>query len=323
MQLKLRVKPFSFHLLQTLQTSQGIIRKKQGWLINLENESGDVGWGEISPLNKTDLINCERILIGLGSSPSREMLEQDIREWPGALGFAFGTALAELDCLIGNNSMQNWLTPSSSAILLPTKESLLLKALDFNLETHWKSKKPLTFKWKVAIQRNTEELNLLQKILARLPLNARLRLDANGGWNRSQANEWSQQLHDDPRLEWFEQPLPPEDIQGMTELAKRTPIALDESLIYKPSLRETWQSWQIRRPALEGDPRDLLRRPARNNDFLVFSTAFETGIGFRWVKHLAALQQQSAQPIQPGLAPGWCPKNQLFSDDPNMVWKAA
>ena len=45
MQLKLRVKPFSFHLLQTLQTSQGIIREKQGWLINLENESGDVGWG--------------------------------------------------------------------------------------------------------------------------------------------------------------------------------------------------------------------------------------------------------------------------------------
>ncbi len=323
MALRLRIKPFSFELLKALQTSQGIIRKKQGWLINIESKSGELGWGEISPINPSDLGICQRILAELGSAPSRQRLEQGIKEWPGALSFAIGSALAEIDCLIGHHSKQDWLQPSSSAILLPTKDYLLRKTIDLNLQKHKQSNKTLTFKWKVANYTNEIELNLLKVILSRLPRNARLRIDANGGWNRSQAEEWVQQLHDDPRLEWLEQPLPADDLAGLNQLVKKIPIALDESLIYKPSLRETWKSWQIRRPSLEGDPRDLLKKLNEKNKFLVISTAFETGIGSRWVKHLAALQEKSATPTQPGLAPGWCPNTPLFSTEPHLVWEAA
>ena len=79
----------------------------------------------------------------------------------------------------------------------------------------------------------------------------------------------------------------------------------------------------MRRPLLEGDPRPLLRQLQECVPYRMLSTAFETGIGRRWLHHLAALQQQGPTPVAPGLAPGWCPSGPLFSDDPYAVWEAA
>ena len=55
----------------------------------------------------------------------------------------------------------------------------------------------------------------------------------------------------------------------------------------------------------------------------MLSTALETGIGRRWVDHLAALQAAGPTPTAPGLAPGWRPRGPLFSGDPAVVWEAA
>jgi len=55
----------------------------------------------------------------------------------------------------------------------------------------------------------------------------------------------------------------------------------------------------------------------------MLSTAFETGIGRRWLHHLAALQHLGPTPAAPGLAPGWCPAGALFDPDPQNVWQAA
>ncbi len=323
MKLKLLTKPFSFQLLQSLKTAQGSLQKKKGWLIKLESESGKVGWGEISSFKESELKSCEKILKDLGTQPSREKLDKGINKWPGALGFAIGSAFAEIDSLIGPNSTQNWLTTSSSAILLPTENCLLLKSLESILDQEKQSARELTFKWKVATNSNTSELHLLKQILARLPKNTNLRIDANGGWNRIQARKWALELQNDPRLEWIEQPLPANDIAGLIELSAMVPIALDESLVHHPSLRNTWQSWQIRRPALEGDPRSFLKEMNGNHSYKVISTTFETGIGRRWIEHFAALQLKSNTPVQPGLAPGWCPKSSLFSRNPYLVWESA
>ena len=59
---------------------------------------------------------------------------------------------------------------------------------------------------------------------------ARLRLDANAGWDRAEADRWMEVLADDPRLEWLEQPLAVDDLDGLNRLAERLPVALDESL---------------------------------------------------------------------------------------------
>ncbi len=132
-----------------------------------------------------------------------------------------------------------------------------------------------------------------------------------------------QRLRDDPHLDWLEQPLPVEDQAGLEQLAALGPVALDESLDQQPELRRSWSGWQVRRPALEGDPRLLLQELQAGLPQRMLSTAFETGIGRRWLEHLAGLQAQGPTPAAPGLAPGWTPAGPMFSNDPEQVWAAA
>ena len=55
----------------------------------------------------------------------------------------------------------------------------------------------------------------------------------------------------------------------------------------------------------------------------MLSTALETGIGRRFLHHLAGLQALGPTPTAPGLAPGWRPRGELFARDPETVWEAA
>ncbi len=320
--LALNVKPFSFHLLEALQTSKGIIKEKSGWLIHIESSIGNYGWGEVSPLSSSERVICEELLKRLSHGTSRHELEQNLAMWPKALAFGIGSALGELDGLIGLNSNEGWLKAPPSAILLPSNQVILSK-IDYLVENQKTKKHPLSLKWKISIDSQKEEEALLFEILERLPKNARLRLDANAGLNRLQAQEWAKHFLKEPRLEWFEQPLPANDLEGLWELAKQIPVALDESLLTEPSLRNIWPHWQVRRPMMEGDPRILLKELEEGVGLRVLSTTFETGIGLRWIHHLAALQQKGATPTAPGFAPGWCPNSPLFSSDPTRVWDAA
>ena len=322
MRLSLAIKPFSFQLRRPLNTSQGVLKERQGWLLKLEDAYGNNGWGEVSPLNPDEMTRCEKNLNKIKDTPFRDEIEEKIVEESGAFGFGLGAALAELDNLIGLQNKQGWLKAPKSAILLPNKKSLL-PTLSLCIEKGISKKQTLTFKWKVAIEDSKVERILLEKILKILPLNFHLRIDPNGGWNHNEAKDWATQLAGDSRLDWLEQPLPPNDLEGLFELSKTVPIALDESLRYDPSLRSSWKNWQVRHPILEGDPRRLLRELHNGKSFITISTSFETGIGRRWVNHMAALQQTSSTPTAPGLAPDWCPTGALFSDDPQKVWKAA
>jgi O-succinylbenzoate synthase len=179
-----------------------------------------------------------------------------------------------------------------------------------------------TLKWKVAASDDRLERELLEHLLRRLPAGGRLRLDANGGWDRATAAGWADRLANEPRLEWLEQPLAADDLEGLTALAARLPVALDESLALDPGLRERWTGWQVRRPALEGDPRPLLAALAAGRPRWMVSTAFETSVGRRLVEHAAALQWRGPTPTAPGLAPQWRPRGPLFSGDPASAWAA-
>jgi O-succinylbenzoate synthase len=102
------------------------------------------------------------------------------------------------------------------------------------------------------------------------------------------------------------------------------PVALDESLRLHPDwMAGGWQGWQVRRPLVEGDPRPLLAALRAGAPRLMLSTALETGIGQRFLHHLAGLQALGPTPTAPGLAPGWRPRGELFARDPETVWEAA
>ncbi len=308
--MKLQWRPFQLALPQPLVTAAGRIAAKRGWLLRLEGENGALGWGEAAPLDG-DLLPLAAAIQALDSGCERSPLESALAagELPGCVAFALGAALAELDGL----PQRRWLPPPASARLLPAGAAAL-EALDGQAPA---------WKWKVAVQADAAERAVLEQLLARLPADGRLRLDANGGWDRSTARRWAERLALEPRLDWLEQPLPPGDLEGLAELAALVPVALDESLQRDPPLAARWPGWQVRRPSQEGDPRPLLAELERGRPRLMLSTAFETGIGRRWLHHLAALQAEGPTPAAPGLAPGWQPAGGLASADPVLVWEAA
>ena len=323
MKLIINTKPFSFQLRRKLITSQGIINKKIGLLIQIEDSDGNFGWGEISPIDKNELKKCIDSLDAIGRTTTKDSVENCLFELPGALAFGLGSSLADLDNINGSKINFEQLDIMKSSYLLPTDIDPLESIIQYIKRSN-KEDISNTIKWKVSNQENNfNEEKILQKILNILPENFKLRIDPNGGWSRQKAQEWSNELKKEPRLEWIEQPLPSKDIEGLFSLANQVPIAIDESLVEFPSLRKIWKSWQIRRPALDGDPRILLKEIANDNSQIVISTAFETGIGSKWINHLAAIQIKGKHPCAPGLAPGWCPKGQLFNNNPKSVWEAA
>jgi O-succinylbenzoate synthase len=328
--LRLEWRPFRFDLPRPLRTAAGVLDERRGWLLRLGSSQGGLGWGEAAPLPSPPLPaladrqrqQCAAAIADLGPALERAALERWLPELPPALAFAIGAALAELDGLVGE-AAGGWLAPPPTAWLLPAGAAMpaaleQLLADQTNADTA-----PLTLKWKVAVAPDRQERQLLELLLQRLPAGARLRLDANGGWERATAAAWADRLVSEMRLEWLEQPLAPADGEGLQALARRLPVALDESLRLDLRSGEGWSGWQVRRPLLDGDPRPLLHRLSSGAPRLMLSTALETGIGRRWLHHLAALQWRGPTPTAAGLAPGWQPRGGLWSVDPVVVWQAA
>lgn len=328
--LQLSWRPYRFALPRVMVTSQGAWSERCGWLLRLQSADGRLGWGEaVAAPGGDGLVALAAAITALPSEIARGALEERLATLPAALACALGMALAERDGL-GASDQGGWRQAPASAWLLPAGEAAL-PALDLAREAVLRSAGPpagapvLTVKWKVAAVSDALERALLEQLLERLPAAARLRLDANGGWDRATADAWADRLQAEPRLEWLEQPLPPADQAGLERLAARLPVALDESLRQRPHLMAAaaWAGWQVRRPLVEGDPRPLLAALQAGTPRLMLSTALETGIGRRLLQHLAALQAEGPTPAAPGLAPGWRPEGALFAADPQVVWEAA
>jgi O-succinylbenzoate synthase len=316
--LRLDWRPFRFALPRALVTAQGALGQRQGWLLRLERGDGAVGWGEAAPLGEGERAGLPPDL-AVPKPWLREGLEGRLRDLPPAFAFAIGLALAELDGL-GSPAWGGWRPAPPSALLLPAGPQAPA-ALRAALAAA--GPPPGAVKWKVAAYPDAAERQVLEALLDLLPVGCRLRLDANGGWDRPTAGAWAARLGGEARLEWLEQPLPPEDGEGLWALVRRIPVALDESLRTAAGPPGGWPGWLVRRPAVEGDPRPLLAALAAGTPRLMISTALETGIGWRLLAHAAALQQDGPTPTAPGLAPGWRPSGGLFAPDPEVVWEAA
>ena len=245
-------------------------------------------------------------------------LSEQINIFHPCIQSAINSALAEINGKIIFKENYYFDEIGKTAILL-NHENVVSDLNDIK-KRHCDIGKSLTLKWKVALKNNHEEEAKLEEILSKIGNNIKLRIDANGSWGRDIANRWADILKDNKNVDWLEQPLCVDDIDGLTELNKKIPIALDESLLKFPTLIDEWKGWQIRRPSQENNPVKLLRELENKKALISISTSFETGIGKRWLYHLSSLQLQGPTPKVPGLAMNKFPNSFLFLNEAKKIW---
>ena len=318
MNLIFKKKSFCFNLSTKVENSKTTYLTKSGWIIKLKNNDKKIGFGEVSPLLKEDLKKCEEQLNMIPEYVGVLNLSEQINIFHPCIQSAINSALAEINGKIIFKENYFFDEIDKTAILLNPNN--VISDLNEIKKSQSNIGKSVTIKWKVALKNNNEEEAILEEILSQIGNNINLRIDANGSWGREMANRWADILKDNKNIDWLEQPLSVDDIDGLKELNKKIPIALDESLLKFPTLIDEWKGWQIRRPSQEKNPDKLLRDLENKKALISISTSFETGIGRRWLYHLSSLQLQGPTPKVPGLAMNNFPNSFLFSNQAQKIW---
>lgn len=282
---KFRFDTYQRHFRQPLQTSKGVWRVREGIIINLTDENGNTGWGEIAPLPS---FGSETMAQGLkfcqqvGAAITIAEI-YNISDRLPACQFAFETALLNLTEVAGDRPVN-----LNYCYLLPAGKQALT-AWQEHHQPH-----PLTFKWKIGVLPIAEEITIFQKLICALPPTSKLRLDANAGLDSQQARQWLQVAEDSNRIEFIEQPLSPDRFTEMLLLSQEysTAIALDESVANFNQLKAVyergWQGIFVIKAAIMGYPSRLLSFCQNNAIDAVFSSVFETQVGRQAVLQLAA-----------------------------------
>lgn len=268
---------------QPLITHHGTWKTREGIIIQLRDEQGRNGWGEIAPIpgfGSETLADALKLCQQLGKTISNEDITQIPDSFP-ASQFAFESAVTALDITQPPPQFP-------VAALLPTGSA----ALNGWTEAWQQGKR--TFKWKIGVDSVEREIKLFQQLLADLPPTAKLRLDANGSLTPETAQIWLKCLETTQKVEFLEQPLPPAEFDLMRQLQRQytTPLALDESATTIAQLQDCYQrGWRgifIVKIAIAGFPHRLRQFCQKHALTLVFSSVFETEIARNAAFHLAA-----------------------------------
>lgn len=262
-----------------LRTAHGLWTEREGILVRLEGEAGRVGFGEIAPVpgfGTETLAEAEAVCRGLGDRVDEKSLAAVPAQF-GCVRFALAAAQAEIACGEGATSAVQLPRVPVTALLPAGRAALAL--LPARLEEGF-----LSFKWKVGVGDAADEMALLDDVLARLPAYAKLRVDANGAWNRRQAGKWLARCAERP-VEFVEQPVAPADKSALLGLAEDFPVklALDESVTRLDEARrwqaEGWPGIFVLKPALAGPLEDMAAWVEASGADVVLSSALESALG--------------------------------------------
>jgi len=320
MNIKFNKKRFSYNLPKKIKNSRCQFISKKGWIIKIINEDQSEGYGEVSPLSGKDFKICKEQLTHIPLYSNKENIIDKIKGFHPCIKSAINCALLEIEGILEFKKNYNLEGKDKTATLFDS-QYVLNEFKEFKSKNLEKGKQ-YTFKWKVGIYDNKVEEKVLEDILSILDSNINFRLDANGAWDRKCAYRWSEILKDIKNLDWLEQPLNEDDIDGLIALNEKIPVALDESLIKYPDLTKSWEGWQIRRPSQESNPLKLIKELDNKKELISISTSFETGIGRRILFHCADKQLLVPNPKLPGLGLTYTPKGILFSNNPKLIWES-
>jgi O-succinylbenzoate synthase len=300
---------FALPLKRPLKIGGSTLEVRHGLLLRLEDDAGNIGWGETSPLTEwysgISLAEGEQQLrflcnwlIGRDVPAEIVRLDGSLAAWfkpprpaPSVM-FGIETALINLICAAENKPPARLMTPQPS-------ESVLVNGLildDVDVTQAARTFKRLGYraiKLKVGRQAIQTDVRRTQDVYHELGDSVPLRLDANRLWTFEQALEFASGISD-CRLEYIEEPV--NDHSRARQFAGRSglPVALDESLIeLKPGELDyhPYLSALILKPTLLGglERTAKLARMARSQKIkVVISSCFESSVGIASLIQLAA-----------------------------------
>jgi o-succinylbenzoate synthase len=274
-----------------LRTSYGVWSDREGILLQLTDSTGNTGFGEIAPLPWFGSETTRQALELCQSLPDEISTDTIFSISPQLPACQFGFESAWEEVMSQQEDSDRAVLPSTHPLtysaLLPTGEMALHTWQELWQQGH------RTFKWKVGVTKVADELKIFEQLRQALPSPAKLRLDANSGLTYIQAKQWLEAC-DATDVEFFEQPLPGNQLDAMLELGSqyKTPLALDESVATLAHLEtyysKGWRGIFVIKPAIAGSPKQLRQFCHSHEIETVFSSVFEAEVGRRAALKLAA-----------------------------------
>ena len=299
MRLRFQFRPYRLSFRSPVRTAHGRWVDREGVIVRVEAGAGAVGWGEAAPLPDFGTETVAEVVAACGGF-GEWTTAAELNGVPARLGclrHAVVAALAEVGRVPTEAGSDQ---PAASgrpyvavAALLPAGRAVLAQ-IPGRVEMGFR-----VFKWKVGVGDLADELSLLDDVCAALPSGAKLRLDANGAWERRHAERWLERCADRP-VEFVEQPCAATERRSWTDAGAwskaddlllglagdfPTPLALDESIVGEGDVERWlgagWPGLFVIKPSLLADVTGTLARLAKARAPVVFSSALETAVGAR------------------------------------------
>ena len=270
---------------QPLKTSHGVWKNRLGIIIQLTNDLGRSQQGEIAPIHwfgSESIAQATSWCQQVGDTITTAQIHQIHDNLP-ACQFGCGSALTAFDYISAPaNSVPDLST------LLPSGAAAIAKIPALLAQGY------STFKWKIGILPIAEEVAIWTQLIAALPSNVKLRLDANGGLTYATAEQWLEICSREARIDFVEQPLGVDAIEQMQKLAQKYGelIAIDESVAtfnrIKAAYTQGWRGIYVVKPGIAGFPWRLAEFVTQHQLDVVFSSVMETAVGRDAAFRLAA-----------------------------------
>ncbi|MEZ6186237.1 MAG: o-succinylbenzoate synthase [Planctomycetota bacterium] len=286
--MKARLHAYRLRFLRPLTTARGRVDARRGWLLEL-TDGARTGWGDAATWP------------GFGPAPRalraalRELARRDptdLASWTqgieGPARHAAASAWLDLEAQRQRLSLARLLNPRAAdrarthTLVSDPEDARAARAAGAS-----------AFKLKVGGRPLDEDLARVHALRAAAGPEAALRLDANGAWNRAEAEvAWPELV--ELGVELVEQPLAADDLAGLRVLRGRgVAVGADESLaLLGPDAlarAEAADVWVLKPQALGGPDRALaLGRRARDAGARPLVThALDSAVGRRAALHVA------------------------------------
>ncbi|MFB6134647.1 MAG: mandelate racemase/muconate lactonizing enzyme family protein [Halanaeroarchaeum sp.] len=289
--------PFSVGLDPALETSDGRLETRNGWIVQIEAAAG--GFGEAAPLpGFTESPEITESALGT----ALEALEADAL--PDAYGavaaapaarHAVATAILDDRARSKGDPLYRELGGREPIEDVPVNATVgdgppteTLAAVEDALERGFE-----TVKVKVGARSLEADLQRIDRVIESVDRSIDLRIDVNGAWDAETARSAIDRIPTD-RISLLEQPLPAADLEGHRGLRGRVPIGLDESLRAHPPadvIRSGAADAVVLKPMALGGPdvaRALAREALRRGVEPIVSNTIETAVGRTTALHVAA-----------------------------------